>query len=70
MCVRGGHSTPPHTRPPCLPARPPARCSFLRFSREVRPDLSNYSDNPAWPLLLDNFVEWLKAQGAGAAGKQ
>ena len=32
--------------------------NFLRFSREVRTDLSNSGDNPAWPLLLDNFVDW------------
>lgn len=36
--------------------------NFLRFSREVSPDLSNYADNPAWPLLLDNFVDWMQLQ--------
>lgn len=36
--------------------------NFLRFSREVRPDLSNVEDNPAWPVLLDNFVEWQRAR--------
>ena len=61
----------------CLPASPilclltclalpplavPPACSFLRFSREVSPDLSNYADNPAWPLLLDNFVDWMQLQ--------
>jgi DCN1-like protein 4/5 len=34
--------------------------NFLKFEREVKDDLSNYDDNPAWPLLLDNFVEWLR----------
>ncbi|GER25780.1 defective in cullin neddylation protein [Striga asiatica] len=29
--------------------------SFLRF-----PDLRNYDTCEAWPLLLDNFVDWLK----------
>jgi Cullin binding len=24
----------------------------------VKPDLSNYDESQAWPLLLDNFVEW------------
>lgn len=27
--------------------------NFLRFSCEVRPDLSNVEENPAWPVLLD-----------------
>lgn len=34
--------------------------AFLRFSEEVKPDLSNYDENLAWPLLLDNFVEWTR----------
>ncbi|CAM6098734.1 unnamed protein product [Calypogeia fissa] len=33
---------------------------FLRFCDEVKPDLSNYDDSQAWPLLLDNFVEWAR----------
>ena len=32
--------------------------NFLRFSIEVHPDMSNATENPAWPQLLDNFVEW------------
>lgn len=24
------------------------------------PDFSNYDPNLAWPLILDNFVEWMK----------
>jgi DCN1-like protein 4/5 len=32
--------------------------SFLRFTQDVKPDLSNYDESQAWPLLLDNFVEW------------
>ncbi|KAL4430988.1 hypothetical protein ABPG75_006244 [Micractinium tetrahymenae] len=36
--------------------------NFLRFSREVRADLSNVDDNPAWPVLLDNFVDWQRAR--------
>jgi hypothetical protein len=47
---------------PCLALPHLPTCSFLRFSREVSPDLSNYADNPAWPLLLDNFVEWMQLQ--------
>lgn len=37
---------------------------FYRFSEEVKDDLSNYDDDSAWPLILDNFVEWKrKADG-------
>jgi len=34
----------------------------LKLSTEVPPDLSTYDDNPAWPVLLDEFVEWQRAQ--------
>lgn len=27
---------------------------------QLKPDFSNYDENQAWPLLLDNFVEWAK----------
>eukprot|EP00270_Netrium_digitus_P018296 TRINITY_DN6936_c0_g1_i1.p1 TRINITY_DN6936_c0_g1~~TRINITY_DN6936_c0_g1_i1.p1 ORF type:complete len:250 (+),score=53.42 TRINITY_DN6936_c0_g1_i1:182-931(+) len=39
--------------------------AFLRFSEEMRPDLSNYDENLAWPLLLDNFVEWQRRRQGG-----
>ncbi|KAK3177769.1 hypothetical protein Dsin_033221 [Dipteronia sinensis] len=36
---------------------------FLRFFKEISfPDLENYDDTQAWPTILDNFVEWLKAK--------
>ncbi len=41
--------------------------NFLKFSLEVREDMSNADDNPAWPLLIDNFVEWFTT--ARAAGE-
>jgi len=34
--------------------------AFLRLCDELKPDFSNYDENQAWPLLLDNFVEWAK----------
>lgn len=34
--------------------------SYLRFCEEINPDLSNYDENQAWPLLLDNYVEWAR----------
>ncbi|XP_041360292.1 DCN1-like protein 4 isoform X2 [Gigantopelta aegis] len=37
-------------------------CNILEFSRGIAPDLSNYDEDGAWPVLLDEFVEWLKEQ--------
>ncbi|XP_044958354.1 DCN1-like protein 4 isoform X1 [Hordeum vulgare subsp. vulgare] len=35
---------------------------FLRFCNEINfPSLDNYDADQAWPLILDNFVEWLRA---------
>lgn len=34
--------------------------NFLKFSQEVHADMSNAEDNPAWPVLLDNFVAWYR----------
>ncbi|KAJ6863387.1 DCN1-like protein 4 [Populus alba x Populus x berolinensis] len=34
---------------------------FLRFCNEISfPDLENYDADLAWPLILDNFVDWMK----------
>ncbi len=35
---------------------------LLEFARAVKPDLSNYDPEGAWPSLLDDFAEHLKAQ--------
>ncbi len=35
---------------------------LLEFSRAVKPDLSNYDPEGAWPSLLDDFAEHLKEQ--------
>lgn len=37
-------------------------CNVLEFSRTIKPDLSNYDEDGAWPVLLDEFVEWLHAR--------
>lgn len=36
--------------------------NFLRFSREVSPDMSDADDNPAWPLMMDEFIEWFRSK--------
>ncbi|KAG9131327.1 hypothetical protein Leryth_006197 [Lithospermum erythrorhizon] len=36
---------------------------FYRFWNEITfPSLSNYDPNSAWPLILDNYVEWLNSE--------
>ncbi|XP_011034505.1 PREDICTED: DCN1-like protein 4 [Populus euphratica] len=36
---------------------------FYRFCNEISfPDLGNYDPELAWPLILDNFVEWMRAK--------
>jgi len=37
----------------------------LKLAKEVPPDLSTYDDNPAWPVLFDEFVEYYRGKAAG-----
>ena len=32
------------------------------FSHTIKQDLSNYDPNGAWPVILDEFVEWMEEQ--------
>lgn len=34
----------------------------LKLATEVPADLSTYDDNPAWPVVFDEFVEYFRAQ--------
>ncbi|KAJ2311416.1 DCN1-like protein 5 [Coemansia sp. RSA 2611] len=34
--------------------------SLLELSKTLKPDLSNYSSDDAWPAMFDELVEWLK----------
>ncbi|KAH7728042.1 RP42 protein [Aphelenchoides avenae] len=35
---------------------------FLDFLYNVKPDCSNYDSSSAWPVLLDEFVDYIKAR--------
>ena len=34
--------------------------SFLLFNQNINLDLSNLEEDGAWPLLLDEYVDWRK----------
>lgn len=35
-------------------------CNVLEFSRSISHDLTNYDEDGAWPVLLDEFVDWYR----------
>lgn len=43
-------------------------CNILEFSRAIHSDLSNYDEDGAWPVMLDEFVEWLKERRPSTLG--
>lgn len=36
----------------------------LDFGAQIRPDLSNFDENGAWPVLLDDFVTHMQSEFA------
>ncbi|XWS72596.1 hypothetical protein CRYUN_Cryun02cG0053500 [Craigia yunnanensis] len=43
--------------------------NFLRFCKKISfPDLENYDATQAWPLILDNFVEWMREKSIASIG--
>jgi DCN1-like protein 4/5 len=34
--------------------------NILEFSRTIKGDLSNYDENGAWPVLLDEYCDWAR----------
>ena len=42
---------------------------LLQFCREIAPDCANFADDGAWPLLLDDYVEWRREGEGGASEK-
>ncbi|PIA18944.1 defective in cullin neddylation 1 [Coemansia reversa NRRL 1564] len=41
--------------------------SLLEMSRVIKPDLSNYSKDDAWPGLFDRFVDWFEQSSNNSA---
>ncbi|XP_070553241.1 DCN1-like protein 5 [Ptychodera flava] len=37
-------------------------CNILEFSRTINSELTNYDEDGAWPVMLDEFVEWQRAR--------
>lgn len=41
--------------------------NIFEFSKTINTDLSNYSIDGAWPVLLDDFVEYLQKKRQGSS---
>jgi len=40
--------------------------NFLEFCEAIAPDMSNYDEMSAWPVLLDEYVSWKKSKQASS----
>ncbi|EFA81572.1 calcium-binding EF-hand domain-containing protein [Heterostelium album PN500] len=38
--------------------------SIFEFVKSINADASNYDENGAWPVLLDEYVDWLKTKSS------
>lgn len=41
---------------------------LLEFAATVKPDMSNYDEDAAWPVMFDEFYEYSRKQGGAARG--
>jgi len=44
--------------------------NILEFCRTIKGDLSNYDENGAWPVLLDEYCEWIRKNISDVESKQ
>ena len=38
---------------------------LLDLATQVKPDFSDFDEDGAWPVIIDDFVEWVKARNGG-----